>query len=136
MPKYSNFDTNFSNIGMIHMWLPWKLFSFQDPPSPVHWCPTFFHPLDPGRPISNKNPSLNDIVDVNEWNQNKNKTKSRFIQIYHAFYCSIYSTNNAVVSLKDGFTDVRRQIQKENFLPIIYCLAQHDAWSWCKSNFL
>ena len=36
--------------------------------------------------------------------QNKNKTKSRHIQINHAFYFSIYPTNNVMVSLRDGFT--------------------------------
>ena len=41
---------------------------------------------------------------VNEQNQNKNKIKSRHIQIGHAFYCSIYPTNSAMISLKDGFT--------------------------------
>ena len=41
---------------------------------------------------------------VNERNQNKNKTKSRHIQIDHAFYYSILSENNVMVSLKDGFT--------------------------------
>ena len=32
------------------------------------------------------------------------QNKSRHIQIDHPFYCSIYPTNNAMVSLKDGFT--------------------------------
>ena len=35
---------------------------------------------------------------------NKIKTKSRHIQIDHAFRCSIYPTNNAMVSVKDDFT--------------------------------
>ena len=72
---------------------------------------------------------------VNERNQNKYEIKSRHIQIDHAFYCSIYPTNNAVVSLKDGFT-VQRQSQKEDYLSIIYCLTQNDLWSWCKPNFI
>ena len=50
---------------------------------------------------------------VNERNQNKYEIKSRHIQIDHAFYCSIYPTNNAVVSLKDGFI-VPCQSQKED----------------------
>ena len=58
-------------------------------------------------------------VHVNERNQNKNKTKSRHIQIDHALYCSIQAINNAMVSLKDGFTG-RRHSQKEGFLSIIY----------------
>ena len=37
-------------------------------------------------------------------NSNKNKTKLRHIRIDHTFYCWIQPTNNAVVSLKDGFT--------------------------------
>ena len=37
-------------------------------------------------------------------NQNKNKTKLRHFQIDHALYWSIQPTNNAMVSLKDGFT--------------------------------
>ena len=45
--------------------------------------------LDSGRPISNRAPSLDDTVHVNERNQNKTKTKSRHIQIDHVFYCSI-----------------------------------------------
>ena len=36
------------------------------------------------------------------------------------------ATNNAVVSLKDGFTG--------RFL--VNNVAQHDVWSWCKSSFL
>ena len=44
------------------------------------------------------------IVHVNERNQNKNKTKSRHIQIDFRLYCSIQPTNNAMVSLKDGLT--------------------------------
>ena len=59
------------------------------------------------------------IVHVNERNQNKNKTKSRHIQIDFRLYCSIQPTDNAMVSLKDGFT-VWRQSQKEYFLSIIY----------------
>ena len=40
---------------MIHIWRPWKLSKFQDPPTPlVHLRPTFFHPLDLGRPILNE----------------------------------------------------------------------------------
>ena len=46
----------------------------------------------------------NRIVHVNEGNQNKNKTKSRHMQIDHVLYCSIQVTNNAIVSLKDGLT--------------------------------
>ena len=38
------------------------------------------------------------------YEQNKNKTKLRHIQINHAFYFSIYPTNNVMVSLRDGFT--------------------------------
>ena len=46
----------------------------------------------------------NRAVHVNKKNQNKNKTKSRHIQIDHAFYCSNQSANNVMVSLKDGLT--------------------------------
>ena len=59
------------------------------------------------------------IVHLNERNQNKNKTKSRHIQIDHTLFCSIQPTNNAMVPLKDGFT-VWRQSQKEDFLSLIY----------------
>ena len=52
---------------------------------------------------------------VNERNQNK---KSCLIQIETSFHFLIYPTNNAMVSLKDGFT-VWRQSQKEDFLPVI-----------------
>ena len=62
---------------------------------------------------------------MNERNQNKNKTKSRHIQIDHAFYYSILSENNVMVSLKDGFT-AWSQSQKEDFLSTKYSLAQHD----------
>ena len=48
----------------------------------------------------------------------QNKTKSRDIQTDHAFYCSIWPTKSAMVSLKDDFT-VWRQSQKEDFLSII-----------------
>ena len=55
-----------------------------------------------------------------EWTKSKQK-KSPHIQIYYALYCSIYPTNNAIVSLKEGFT-VWRQSQKEDIdiLSIIY----------------
>ena len=39
-------------------------------------------------------------------------------QIDHELYCSIWPTNNALISLKDGFA-VWGQIQKEDFLSII-----------------
>ena len=67
----------------------------------------------------NKLWNSNRTVHVNEPNQNKNKTKLCHIQIDHAFYCSIQPTNNAMVSLKDGFT-VQYQIRKENFLSAMY----------------
>ena len=84
-------------LGTIYTWRPWKLSNFQDPPSPVHLCPNFFHPLDFERPIlkeplptlSSKLWSNNHTVHVNEQNPNKNRTKSRHCQIDHAFYCSI-----------------------------------------------
>ena len=59
--------------------------------------------------------TYNRTVHVNERNQNK---KSCLIQIEHLFHCLIYPRNNAMVSLKDGFT-VWRQSQKEDFLSII-----------------
>ena len=42
-------------LGIIHIWHPWKLSNFQDPPPP---CPStkFSHPLDLGRPIPNDLP--------------------------------------------------------------------------------
>ena len=64
----------------------------------VHLLPKLFHPLDLGRPVlketqpptlSNKLWNSNRTVHVNKRIQNKNKTKSRHIQIDHAFYCSI-----------------------------------------------
>ena len=39
-----------------------------------------------------------------ERNQKKNKTKSRHIRIGHDFYWLISPTDNAMLSLKDGFT--------------------------------
>ena len=71
-----------------------KIVQFSRPPtSLVHLRPKFFHSLDLGRPISNEPPPLffstNDTVHVNERNQNKNKTKSRHIQIDGVFYSSI-----------------------------------------------
>ena len=63
----------------------------------------------------------------------RTKSKQKQNQIDHALYCLIQPTNNVMVSLKDGFT-VWRQSQKENFLSIIYCLAQHDVWSPRKAN--
>ena len=47
------------------------------------------------------------LFDVNGRNEKTTTTittkKSRHIQIDHKFYCSIYPTSNATVSLKDGF---------------------------------
>ena len=47
------------------------------------------------------------LFDVNGRNEKTTTTittkKSRHIQIDHKFYCSIYPTSNAAVSLKDGF---------------------------------
>ena len=63
------------------------------------------------------------LFDVNGRNEKTTTTittkKSRHIQIDHKFYCSIYPTSNATVSLKDGFA-VWLQSQKKDFLPIIY----------------
>ena len=58
---------------------------------------------------------------MNKRNQNK---KSCLIQIEYSFHCSIYPTNNAMVSLKDAFT-FWRQSQKEDFLSIINYI---DVW--------
>ena len=85
---------------------------FKNPTPLVHLHPKYFHPLDLGRPnlneilptLSRKLWNNNRTVHVNERNQNKSKTKSRHIQVDHALFFSIYPTNNAVVSLKDGFT--------------------------------
>ena len=75
---------------------------FMTPHPPL--CPSTsktFPPLDIGRPdlneppppssptLSNKLWNNNRTVYLNERNQNKNKTKSRYIQIDHAFHCSI-----------------------------------------------
>ena len=68
-----------------------------------------------------------------EWNQNKNKTKHVTFELTTHSIVRL-SPNNAMVSLKDDFT-VWRQRQKKDFLSI-YCLAQHDVWSWRKSNYL
>ena len=51
-------------------------------------------PSHPRRPLLNEPHSssplpLPPLVHVNQWNQNKNKTKSCHIQIDHAFYCLI-----------------------------------------------
>ena len=80
-----------------------KVVQFSKPPT---HCPSkFFHPLDLGRSISNKAlSSPNNTVHVNERNRKKDQTKSRHLQIDHVFHCSIYPRNNAMVSLKDGFT--------------------------------
>ena len=60
---------------------------------------------------------------VCEWTNSKQKqNQARHIQVDHLLYCSIKPTNNAMVSLKDGFT-VWRQ-------------SQNDLWSWRKFNFL
>ena len=67
------------------------------------------------------------------------QNQERHIQIDHAFYCLIQPTNNGMVSLKSVQRQSKDvQSQKKDFLSIIYnqYLAQYDAWSWCKSNFL
>ena len=61
-------------------------------------------PPHPNLSSCNKLQSNNSTMYVNERNQNKSKTKSRHIQIDHTFYFSILPTNNAMVSLKNGFT--------------------------------
>ena len=40
---------------------------------------------------------------MNKQSQNKNKIKSSHIQNDHAFYSSIYPTNNAMISLTHSF---------------------------------
>ena len=124
-----NFIKYFFYLGTIQIRRQSKLSNFQDPLPPlVHLRLKSFHPLDLEHPISNELPpttlsnklwNSKRTMHVNEQIQNKNKTKSRHIQIDHAFYCSIYPTNSAMVSWKDGFT-VWRQSQKEDFLWIIY----------------
>ena len=62
---------------------------------------------------------------VNERSQTKTnkkkqqKKQSHHIQIDDMLYCSILSTNNAIVSINNGLT-VWRQVKKEDFLQIIY----------------
>ena len=46
----------------------------------------------------------NHTMHVSKGNQNKKKTKSRHIQIYHAFFCLIQPTNKTMILLKDCFT--------------------------------
>ena len=64
------------------------------PPPPPHPPPPPPPPSHPWRPLLNEPHSssplpLPPLVHVNQWNQNKNKTKSCHIQIDHAFYCLI-----------------------------------------------
>ena len=47
------------------------------------------------------------------------QNQARHIQIDHAFYCSIKPTNNAMISLRDGFI-IWFQSQMEDFLSIIH----------------
>ena len=76
--------------------------NFQDPPPLVHLhpkliCPPItldfgrliLHELPPTPTLSNKPLNNNRIVHENKRNENKSKTKSRHIQIDHAFYCSM-----------------------------------------------
>ena len=72
----------------------------------------WLHPLELRRPIFKAPPSPPSPTNYGTttatymWT-NKIKTKkskSRHIQIDHRFYCSIYPTNNTMVSIKDGFT--------------------------------
>ena len=91
--------------------------------------PTLFAQLKNVNKLQNNNRT----VHVNKIITKENQVSQ--IQIGHAFYCPIQPTNNAMVSLKDDFT-VIRQGEKEDFLSMIYFLAQHDVLSWRKSNFL
>ena len=63
----------------IHIWPPWKLSNFQDPPSPlVHLPPKLFHPLELGRPFPNETtspPSSNDNQSV----KRKHNPRTTFI---------------------------------------------------------
>ena len=76
--------------------MTWNTYDFHEnypifkTPYPLVICfqTNFFHPLDLRRPISNKAPSTNDTVHLNERNQNK-KNKSYYIQTHREFYCSI-----------------------------------------------
>ena len=89
--------------------------NFQDPHPPCSSASESFQSLWPWTSnfkgnlphptLCNKVQNNNCTMHVNERNQNKNETKSRrHIQIDNAFYCYIYFTNNAIVSLNVGFT--------------------------------
>ena len=66
-----------------------KIVQFSRPPTPVHLRPKFIHPLDLGRPISNKPPTLNDKQSVKRKHDPK-MTSIRYQQSSSSF--------------KDGFT--------------------------------
>ena len=69
-----------------------KIVQFSRLPTPLSiYVRNFFTPLTLDGQYQTTPPSSspNDTVHVNERNQNKNKTKSRHIQIDHAFYSSI-----------------------------------------------
>ena len=74
---------------------------------------------------------LNRSCDVNAQNQKKSKTKSCQIQIDRAFNLAYKQYNGIIKRWFQYLTG-----QTEDFLTIIYCLAQHDIWSWRKSNFI
>ena len=82
--------------------------NFQELHPPLHIRPKFFHPVDLGRLISNKlrtsppPPSQPLLQQTMEQKQNKTKTKAKRSHI--TSHCLIQPTNNAIVSLKDGFT--------------------------------
>ena len=80
---------NLLNLGMIHIWRPWKLSNFQDPLPPVHLFPKFFHPLDLGRPISNEPPAPNYNQSVKKiWSKDDYYMLStKFIIIKRWFHC-------------------------------------------------
>ena len=82
-------------IRLIHIWGPEKLSNFQDPhprwpsmsevlPLPWPWMSNFKRTS-----FSNELRNNNHSAHLNKRNQNKSKTKSRHIQIGHAFYSSI-----------------------------------------------
>ena len=63
--------TCFYNLGIIHIWRPWKSPPSRPPPTfLVQLRPKFFHPLDLGRPISKEpNPISNvDLIHLPETN--------------------------------------------------------------------
>ena len=112
---------------MIHIWRPWKVSNFQDSPPPLSiYVQNYLTPLTLDVQFQTILPPLLQMILYMWTNEIKTKAKSNHITLKFTMRSILRFSpkNNAMLSLKDGFTVWR---QKLDFLSIILMFGS----AWC-----